>query len=73
MLKRRSEREDIAPDSFAAAYAAVGQRDEAFKWLDTAFERRVPRLAWVKTSPDFDPLHSDARFQDLLRRMKYPV
>ena len=53
----------------AAAYAALGEKDKAFVWL----ERAVSAFEWdslfLKVEPKFDPLRDDPRFQDLLRRM----
>ena len=52
--------------------AELGNLDEAFRWLDEAYGLRDSYLLWIKTSPDYDPLRSDPRFQDLLRRMNFP-
>jgi hypothetical protein len=41
-------------------------------WLEEAYEVHVPGLPYIGTSPLFDPLRSDPRFQDLLRRMNLP-
>jgi hypothetical protein len=45
--------------------------DEALEWLERAFETRDPNMPYI-TLPVFDPLRSDPRFQDLLRRMNLP-
>jgi tetratricopeptide (TPR) repeat protein len=55
----------------ARIYVALEQRDEAFRWLETAYERD-PNMVLLKVDPPFIPLHSDPRFQDLLRRMNFP-
>ncbi len=41
----------------------------ALEWLEKAVHDRVSALAWVKVYPFYDPLRSDPRFADLLRRM----
>jgi serine/threonine protein kinase/Tfp pilus assembly protein PilF len=53
----------------AGIYAGLGQKDRAFDWLEKSYEERSLLLAFVKAIPDFDPLRSDPRFADLLRRM----
>jgi hypothetical protein len=49
--------------------ARLGNRDEAFRWLETAYERRSGFVALLKVDPELDNLHSDSRFQTLLHRM----
>jgi tetratricopeptide (TPR) repeat protein len=56
--------------SIAAAYAALGDKDDAFNVLDKAIERREPIVA-LRTDPQLDNLHSDPRCQPLLRRMNF--
>ncbi len=41
-------------------------------WLERAYEERNPMLIGAKTDPPLDPLRSDPRFQDLLRRIGFP-
>jgi TolB-like protein/Tfp pilus assembly protein PilF/predicted Ser/Thr protein kinase len=60
-----------APPYFIAAiYAALGEKDRAFHWLDRAYDSRDEELGWIKVDPKFRVLHSDPRFTDLLRRMR---
>jgi TolB-like protein/DNA-binding winged helix-turn-helix (wHTH) protein/Tfp pilus assembly protein PilF len=56
----------------ASAYAALGEKERAFQWLDRAFEHRDFFLTELKTNPYFDPLRSDPRFGQMLQRMKFP-
>jgi tetratricopeptide (TPR) repeat protein len=56
----------------ASAYAALGEKDRAFQWLDNAFEHRDFFLTEIKTHPYFDPLRSDPRFDRIVRQMKFP-
>ena len=51
---------------------ALERAQEAFAWLDKAFEARTPWLHQISTDPQFDNLHSDPRFADLLRRIGVP-
>ena len=67
----------FAPVNVAATYAALGNKDRAFFWLEEGYKRRgnygagVP-LAELNVYRGLDPLHSDPRFADLLRRMGLP-
>jgi predicted Zn-dependent protease len=49
--------------------AAAGRRDEAFRFLDQAIDRRSPNVLWLRVDPRVDPLHSDPRFDALLSRI----
>jgi tetratricopeptide (TPR) repeat protein len=71
-LQRLSEQSYIPADDFALIYVGLGNRDKAFAWLNRAYEEHSFGLAFLKVEPRFDPLRSDARFQDLLRRMGLP-
>ncbi|MCJ7503020.1 MAG: hypothetical protein MUP80_08170, partial [Acidobacteriia bacterium] len=63
----------VSPLDIAVFYAQLGQRDEAFAWLEKAYEERSIWMAeWLSCGPWFDPLRSDPRVQDLLRRMNFP-
>jgi eukaryotic-like serine/threonine-protein kinase len=54
----------------AIIYTGLGQRDKAFQWLEKSYEEHDSGpLSLVKVYPIFDPLRSDPRFADLLRRM----
>jgi tetratricopeptide (TPR) repeat protein len=68
-LNELSKRTYVSPATMATSYAGLGQKDKAFEWLGKSYEERSPLLVWVKVIPDFDPLRSDPRFADLLRRM----
>jgi len=54
---------------FALVYAGLDDRDQAFSWLEKAYEERFYRLAYLKVEALWDPLRSDPRFADLLRRV----
>jgi TolB-like protein/DNA-binding winged helix-turn-helix (wHTH) protein len=54
----------------AKVYERLGNKDKAFRWLDTAFKDHVPYLIWdVPANPDLDGLRSDPRYTDLVRRL----
>jgi TolB-like protein/DNA-binding winged helix-turn-helix (wHTH) protein/Tfp pilus assembly protein PilF len=57
----------------AARYSAVlGDKAQAFEWLERAYHDHHPWLTSLKVDPQFDSLHSDRRFADLLRREGLP-
>jgi hypothetical protein len=58
------------PYWMALIHTGLGERDEAFRWLDMALEERSAWLAYVRVDPRLDYLRPDPRFQDLLERMK---
>jgi TolB-like protein/Flp pilus assembly protein TadD len=53
----------------AVLEAGLGNRDEALEWLEKSYRERVGLLAFLKVDPWFDNLHSDERFQNLVRRI----
>jgi eukaryotic-like serine/threonine-protein kinase len=61
-----------SPYNIAVAYAELGDRDQAFKWLERCFHECTFDLVALKADPDLDDLRSDPRFQDLLRRVGLP-
>jgi len=57
------------PGMIGVAYIGLGDLDQAFEWLERGFEEDSWVLFHLKTHPWFDPIHSDPRYSDLLRRM----
>jgi eukaryotic-like serine/threonine-protein kinase len=64
--------DDIPPQSIAIVYTGLGEKDEAFAWLNKAYDERTPFALFLKPSPYYDPLRSDPRFAELLRRVGLP-
>ena len=60
------------PTGVAAVYAFRGESDEAFKWLERAYEQKDALLHRLKFSPEFDRLHADLRYKAFLKRMNLP-
>ncbi|MFL5494442.1 MAG: TPR end-of-group domain-containing protein [Gemmatimonadales bacterium] len=52
---------------FSLLYAALGQPDEAFRWLRRAYEERSFLLMWINVATWYDGIRSDPRFADLVR------
>jgi serine/threonine-protein kinase len=60
------------PVQMALIYNALGQKDEALRWLEEAYRVHDGNMVLLKVFPAWDSLRSDPRFQDLLRRMNFP-
>ena len=59
--------------AMASAYARVGDKENAFRWLERSYDDRDGgSLALLRWDPDFNSLHEDPRFKDLLKRMGLP-
>jgi tetratricopeptide (TPR) repeat protein len=56
----------------AMLYSQLGQTNEALASLEKAYAAKSGGMAYIKSSPMFDPIRSDPRFLDLLRRMNFP-
>ena len=69
-LKQLSKQKYVSSALFAFVYAGLGEKDQAFESLQKAYDdRSIGSLTSVNVSPVWDPLRSDPRFADLLRRM----
>ncbi len=53
----------------ATLYTALGKKDEAFEWLNKAYEERANGMSVMKVSPTVDDLRSDPRFTELLKKL----
>ena len=62
----------VTPAAFVNVYIGLGDKDKAFEWLEKAFQERSNYVAYLKVFPIADPLRSDPRFADLLRRVGLP-
>jgi eukaryotic-like serine/threonine-protein kinase len=72
-MKTLSEHGYVSPYSFAVVYAGLGDREQAFKWLDTALEQRSYFMAvYLPTDSRLDPLRSDPRFAALKQKVGLP-
>ncbi len=66
-----SKQKYVPADRFATIYIGLGEKDKAIEWLEKGYEERSTGgpPTGLKVQPEFDPLRSDPRFADLLRRM----
>jgi len=71
-LSALSKQRYVPSYPIAVIYAALGQKDEAFAWLERAYDERDSWMDYLGLDPRLDGLRADPRFQDLLRRMNLP-
>ena len=71
-LQRPAVPRYVSPFFIALIYAGLGDKDQAFVWLEKAYEERHPYLILIKVEPVFQSLHSDPRFTNLTRRIGLP-
>jgi len=72
-LMEQSKRRYVSPTLIALVCVGLNKNGEAFEWLGKAYDQRNMELPLVGVDPMFDPLRSDPRFHDLLRRMNLPT
>lgn len=72
LLKNRTIRGLGSPIHLAVLYTLLGEKEEAFKWLEIAYTEHAAEIAIAKASRIFDPLRPDPRFAHLLRRAGLP-
>ncbi len=70
IAKELETRQGHADANIALIYVGLGDKDQAMIWLNKAYQGRFNPSILLR--PAFDPLRSDARFQDLLRRIGLP-
>jgi serine/threonine-protein kinase len=73
LAQMRQVSQQSSTSDFATVYSGLGEKDEAFRWMDRGFYERPSDLPDIKIDPRFDGLHSDPRYQVLLRRMGLPL
>jgi len=61
-----------APLPIARLFALAGEVDDAFEWLERAYERRAPQLVLIGARPAYDEMRADPRFAELTRRIGLP-
>ena len=71
-LAERSKQKYVSPYFIGGIYAALGERDHAFAWLEKAYQDRHPFMTLIGVEPVFDSLRSDPQFADLVRRVGIP-
>ena len=68
-VTEEAKRQYVSPYNFALIHIGLGDKDQAFEYLEKAFERREDALVSLKVNPRFDSLRSDPRYDALLKRI----
>jgi DNA-binding winged helix-turn-helix (wHTH) protein/TolB-like protein/tetratricopeptide (TPR) repeat protein len=71
-LEERYAKREAIGFFIATVYAGLGDKDQAFAWLEKDFQQRSGQLPFITWWPNFESLRSDPRYADLLRRMRLP-
>jgi tetratricopeptide (TPR) repeat protein len=71
-LRATAQQQYVPALAFAVVHVGLDETDQAFAWLEKAYEERSNRLAYLAFEPTWDTLRSDPRFDDLLRRIGLP-
>jgi DNA-binding winged helix-turn-helix (wHTH) protein/TolB-like protein/Tfp pilus assembly protein PilF len=71
ILKKRARTQYVPAYAVALVYAGLHERDGAFEWLEKAYRDRSASMALMNVDPALESLHSDARFQELVRRVNF--
>jgi tetratricopeptide (TPR) repeat protein len=72
-LKEHIEKTGVGRYEVALIYAGLRENENAFEWLDHAYQVRDKGLTFLLIDPCLDPLRSDARFAPLLQRLGFPT
>jgi hypothetical protein len=70
-LGEMSQRRYVSPYSSAIIHIGLDNKEEAFNWMEKLYKDRNDWLVWLRVGPEFDALRSDARFDNLLRRVGF--
>ena len=67
-----TKRRYVCPYEVGDVHIGIGDNDEAFRWLEKGFRDRSACMPFTKVDPRLDPLRSDPRYADLVRRIGFP-
>jgi hypothetical protein len=70
-LEAMNRRQPLDPAVFVRPNIGMGNKEQAFAWLEKAYTQRANSMMLLKVDPVYDPLRGDPRFQSLLRRMGF--
>jgi tetratricopeptide (TPR) repeat protein len=73
MMAARFTRRYVHPTAIARLYAYAGEKDRALEWLERAYQERDSQLMYLQWHVEWDSLRPDPRFENLFRRMNFPM
>ncbi|HEX9422215.1 MAG TPA: tetratricopeptide repeat protein [Pyrinomonadaceae bacterium] len=68
-LNELSKQRYVSPYDVAAIYVALGKNEQAFQFLEKAYQEHSFHLVYLNVSPQFKSIRSDPRFQELVQRL----
>ncbi len=72
LAQRKSKAEYVSPYSIASDYADLGDKNQAFEWLNTAYQEHDQNLVALRTDFTMGSLRSDPRYAELVRKIGFP-
>lgn len=72
-LHEMREASYLSPYGIALVHVGLGEHDDAFAWLERAYDDRIGWMVFLDVEPRWDPLRNDPRFEDLIGRMGFPA
>ena len=70
-VKETAKKRYVCAFEIAGVHAALGEKDEAFQWLNKAMRDRCDCMVWLKTEPWMASIRTDLRYQDLIRQVGF--
>jgi hypothetical protein len=67
-LRQRKNRY-IDPFRIATIYVVLENKDKAFEWLNKSSNEFSPRIIYIQSFPEFEPIRNDQRYVELLRKL----
>jgi hypothetical protein len=71
-LEEMNKRHPVDPAPLARAHMGMGHREEALRWLEKAYDQHSSGIVTLKVEPIYDPVRSDPRFTEIIRKMQFP-
>lgn len=71
-LVNLSSAQYVPPVQISIMHAGLGDTHQAIEWLEKGIDERSAGMVWIKQDPRFDALRGDSRFQDIVRRLRFP-
>ena len=71
-LKNQAKHNFVSPFDLASVAAKIGNKEETLKYLEAAYEERTPWMVLVQFEPDFDFVHGEERYRNIIKKMGLP-